>query len=307
MGIRCRHLVAGVVAPLTAIFIIALPAGPASAIVPPPADVGVNLSAPSFPDVGTNFDFTVKVTNHGPNTATGVSVTDSLPTGVVTFQAMSSSDLTDTCTGTSYISCSLGSLATAEMTTITITVRRDKSDQAYDSVYLTSDADPYSDNNSDSVVVQQPLGSALPADVGIAVQAPSAPAIGSNYDYTITLTDFGPNPATNVKVTDYLPGQYVTFGSVTPINCSYLTSGSNPRVGCYFGSLGNGSSVVITISVTRVSGYPFSNSAYVASDADPEGATTAPARPSQPIPRCQPTWGSPLRRPALPSWGRTST
>ena len=237
------------------------------------ADVGVNISAPSFPEVGANFDFTIKVTNHGPNAAAGVSVTDSLPTGQVTFQAVSSSDPTDTCTGTSYISCSLGSLANAETATIAITVRRDKPDQIYDYAYLTSDADPYTDNNSDYVVVQQPLGGSLPADVAITAQAPSSPAIGASFDYTITVTNNGPNAATNVKVTDYLPTtSQVTFGSVTPINCSYLTSGgANPRVTCYFDSLGNGNSVVITITVTRVSGYPFYDSAYVTSDADPNG------------------------------------
>ena len=70
------------------------------------ADVGVTVLAPSAVPVGDRFDYTVVITNHGPDSATGVRMTDSLPAQSVTFIGVASTDATDLCSGNSgSISC----------------------------------------------------------------------------------------------------------------------------------------------------------------------------------------------------------
>lgn len=259
---------------LTLVLALLLPAQIAVATDPPPiADVGVNIQAPSSPTVGASFDYTIRVTNHGPNPATSVGMQLSLPTSIVTFLAGSSTDPTDTCS-TSFYSCTLGTLAVAETTTITVTVRRDKNDYGYAYASISSLSDPYPDNNSDYAVVQQTLVPAGPdsADLGITLSAPSSPVVGAYFDYTITVTNYGPATATNVEITDTLPSP-VTFGSVAPIACSYMNG--YRQVGCYFASLDAGTSITLTISVKRESGYRFYNYAYVASDRDPAGSNNS--------------------------------
>ncbi|MCP5467650.1 MAG: DUF11 domain-containing protein [Deltaproteobacteria bacterium] len=72
--------------------------------------------------------------------------------------------------------------------------------------------------------------------------------IGDSFSYTITVTNEGPNNATNIQVVDNLPVE-VEFVSVTPDDiCSHL----NGVVTCNIPSLNNGESIEITIQVIAV-------------------------------------------------------
>jgi uncharacterized repeat protein (TIGR01451 family) len=68
---------------------------------------------------GNNLTYNLTVTNNGPSNATGVSVTDTLPAGVTFISAVPSQG---SCSGTTTITCNLGSLAKNASATITITV-----------------------------------------------------------------------------------------------------------------------------------------------------------------------------------------
>jgi uncharacterized repeat protein (TIGR01451 family) len=58
--------------------------------------------------VGGSLTYTITVNNAGPNTALGVTVSDTLPTGVVFVSAISSQG---TCAGTDTVTCGIGTLA----------------------------------------------------------------------------------------------------------------------------------------------------------------------------------------------------
>ena len=90
------------------------------AAVPPGADVGVTISAPETAGVGADVTYTIVVTNHGPVDATGVTLSDPLPTAAT---LVSRTTTRGTCTGTLSVSCTLGSLRAGASATVTLVVR----------------------------------------------------------------------------------------------------------------------------------------------------------------------------------------
>lgn len=87
-------------------------------ITGPPADLSltktvtpVNLTPPG------DLTYTLTVANAGPNTATGVTLTDTLPAPLTFVSAVATQGV---CTGVSTITCNLGSIAVGSSVTVTI-------------------------------------------------------------------------------------------------------------------------------------------------------------------------------------------
>lgn len=117
--------------------------------VTPIADLEVTKTAqPTQVNLGQNITYTITTTNHGPNTATGVTVTDTLPPQV-TFVSASVP-----CTGTTTITCSLGDMLAGEVRIITIVARAHAVGLAHNAVSVISTiSDPDLSNNNDEVDV----------------------------------------------------------------------------------------------------------------------------------------------------------
>lgn len=82
------------------------------------ADLEITKSAsPTAITAGQAITYTIVARNDGPNAATGVVVTDSLPAGL---SAASATSTVGTCSGTTAITCTIGSLAVGSFATITI-------------------------------------------------------------------------------------------------------------------------------------------------------------------------------------------
>jgi uncharacterized repeat protein (TIGR01451 family) len=214
---------------------------------PQQADLQVNetVSNPT-PNVNDIITYTVTVKNAGPNNATNVSLLDALPAGL-SFQSVS------TATG-SYNSgtgvWTIGSLANGATDTVTITAKvvSPNAQVSTVSVNTADQYDPDTTNNSKSVTVTPQQ-----ADVAV-VQAISKqqPNPGDMVTYTITVTDNGPNNATNLTIADVLP--------LDPTNgLSYASndSGGSYNVGSgvwTIGTLNNGGSVTLHITATYNAG-----------------------------------------------------
>ena len=107
------------------------------------------------------------------------------------------------------------------------------------------------------------------ADISIDKTAPAMVTEGNSFTYGLTVSNAGPDPATNVVATDTLPAG-LTYVSATPSqgSCSFST----PTVTCLLGSLASGGSATVSISVTASSGGPYVNTASAGADeedADP--------------------------------------
>ena len=86
------------------------------------ADLGITLSAPARVISGGNLTYSISVSNAGKVTATGVSITDALPTGTVFSSASTSQGTVQAplvgSNGT--VTINVGSLATGAKATVSI-------------------------------------------------------------------------------------------------------------------------------------------------------------------------------------------
>ena len=90
------------------------------AVTPPPAEADLAVSKTDSPDpvtAGNNLTYTITVTNNGPLDATGVTVTEPLPMGVAPVSATPSQG---SCSGTSFVTCNLGTITNGASATVTI-------------------------------------------------------------------------------------------------------------------------------------------------------------------------------------------
>jgi uncharacterized repeat protein (TIGR01451 family) len=183
----------------------------------PAADVRtaktVNLPVPNE---GNNVVFTVTVTNDGPDEATSVTVADPLPAGLSWVSDSATLGAYDEGTGTWSVG-TLGASASAVMT-LTAKVDPGTAGQTLTNV-ATANADQgdpgvLNDSASASVTVQA-------ADLALtkSVDDP-APVPGGTVEYTVTLTNNGPNTAIGVQISDPLPAG-VTFVSASTTQGTY--------------------------------------------------------------------------------------
>lgn len=86
-----------------------------------PADLSITKVDSVDPSrAGRNLTYTIKVTNNGPSAATGVTVSDKLPSGLT---ARSTSATQGSCSGSTTVTCAIGNLANGGSATVTIVVR----------------------------------------------------------------------------------------------------------------------------------------------------------------------------------------
>ena len=228
--------------------------------VPDHGDKGIDLSVSKTASVatttvGTVFDYVVSVTNYGPEGATGVSVTDMLPTGVVFNSATSTVGSYATSTGI----WTVGNLTASSTETLTINVTASSTGQISNTATATSTdgkTDNDTNNNSDTVVVtvegdnNNGGGGDTGIDLSIAKTASVASTTASStFTYTISVTNGGPETATGVEVTDVLPAG-ITLDSATTTAGVYTASTSVWTIG----ALAPSTSETMTLTVTVASG-----------------------------------------------------
>lgn len=185
------------------------------------ADLSVSLSATPSPDfAGQSLSYTATVTNNGPSDATGVVVTDALPSGV-NLNSVSP----PICTGTGTLTCSIGNLLKGGSSSITITVTPMISGVITSTASVSGyEADPNSANNVASAIVTIDPA----ADLTISLtDSPDPVALGQAVTYTTTVTNLGPSPTSGVNATGTLPACNIgTLPSGASQNCTATVTAS---------------------------------------------------------------------------------
>jgi hypothetical protein len=88
--------------------------------------------------------------------------------------------------------------------------------------------------------------SSLPADLAVSIQAPATASTGIAFSYTVQVANLGQNTAQGVTLNTVLPGTAIN-GTVTP---SQGTCSGDTVLDCDLGTIANGGSASVTISIT---------------------------------------------------------
>jgi uncharacterized repeat protein (TIGR01451 family) len=229
----------------------------ATTTVTPGADVGVTISAPTSVTVGANVTYSITVTNHGPNDATNVVLTDTLPTiptAATLVPGSTGSPNPSTSNGTVSVS---GSVVTVNIPTLTsgsnavVTITILPSAAAVPSVTDTATVtNQVSDSNQANNTATATTTVTSIADVGVSIAAVGTVNVGGTLTYTITAINHGPDDAAGVVVRDMLPAN-VAFGSATStLGAQPTFSAANGTVTANIGTLAAGTADTVTIVVT---------------------------------------------------------
>jgi uncharacterized repeat protein (TIGR01451 family) len=182
---------------------------------PQQADLGVvNVANNATPNVGDMITFTLTLTDHGPDTATNVSVADALPVGLSFVSATPSQGGYDPATGV----WSVGSVTTSPAPKLQIQalVASANARTNIASISHSDQFDPSSANNTASATETPPQ-----ADLGLSNNVSNPhPNVSDTITFTLTLTNHGPDQAKSVSVTESLPPG-LTFVSDTPSEGTY--------------------------------------------------------------------------------------
>lgn len=257
----------------------------ASTTIGTQADVGVTKTGASSAAAGSNFSYTLSVTNSGVSAAANVLLSDVLPAGETFVSLNQTSGPAFACSTGATVTCSIASLATNATANFTLTVAVGSG--VSDGTVLTntanvstssSDTNPANNSSSANTTVQ------ATADLSLSKTSAATATPGSQLTYTLTLSNAGPSSAANVSLTDTLPAGE-TFVSFTQTSgpafaCSVPAAGGGGTITCTNASFAAGTpaafTLVVGIPAATAPGTVLVNTASASSStADPTPANNA--------------------------------
>jgi uncharacterized repeat protein (TIGR01451 family) len=211
------------------------------------------------PNFGSNVTFTLTLTNSGPDAATGVQVTDLLPSGLTFVSATPSVGTYNSTTGV----WDVGTVNSGAAPTLQIVATVNSTAAITNVAQVTASGTPDPDSTPGdgqgddfaTVTIDAPPA----ADLSVSMTPSSTtPNFGSNVTFTVTVSNGGPDQATGVVVNDLLPSG-LAFVSSTPSQGSYISGTGVWTVG----SINSGSSATLTLVARVNSTAAITNSAQV--------------------------------------------
>jgi uncharacterized repeat protein (TIGR01451 family) len=214
--------------------------------------------------IGNQLTYQLAVTNHGPNTATGLTLTEKLPESA-TFISVDSSQGTCTALGDTII-CDLGSLPTSSNVTVTVVVTPLQAGIITNAARIVTeelDLNP-SDNEAIGSVLVHPH-----ADLLVTQSAEPDPIlVNSGLRLVITLFNRSAYAVPEVRLTDHLPAD----SELVSATVSQGTVAHDPGVFVWaVGEIASDTQATITVVVIpRVVGKVSNQATIAAPAADPD-------------------------------------
>ena len=225
-----------------------------------PADLAVTIQAQGTATTGASVTYSITVTNHGPSTAQGVSLSATLADSVSYENATTS---VGNCSGSSEVWCDLGTLANGATASIQVagTMLSPGSIESTATV-ASSSYDPVSTNNSATatVTVSGTPYSVVPSVAGV---APNLILAGSSTT-TLTVNGTGFTPASSVLwngsplATAYVSGTQLTAS----VDTTQLTALGWAQISVSNPMPGGGQSGGVVVSVYQALNVPASSMLY---------------------------------------------
>ncbi|HEV8683403.1 MAG TPA: M14 family zinc carboxypeptidase [Actinomycetota bacterium] len=234
----------------------------------PAADLAVTKTdSPDPVMAGSELTYTVTVTNRGSQPATSAKVVDTLPAGV-TFVSSSASQ--GSCSGTSTVTCTLGTILAGGSATVSIKVRPNAGGTITNTAVVSAEAsDPNTANNTATTSTTVTAA----ADLAVDKSGPATAQRGQDMTYTMVVTNNGPQAAIGVTLTDNLP-KNAGYGTFTTTKGSCTLKPAKRLLTCNLGTLTSGQSATVTIVVKPTAQGTITNTASVkaTSPGDPNSA-----------------------------------
>lgn len=178
-------------------------------------------------NAGNQFTYQITVTNDGPDDATGVVVTDPLPAGVtfVSGNVGGAANLVSVDQATGVVTATVGNLANAGVSVITIVV--EVADDATSPLNNTATVtvDPNTDPNPNNNTSDEDTTVNRVVDVGVTKTVTGTATAGGTVTYTVAVVNNGPGQARGVTVVDTLDP------SLTLVNGSFDAGTSGVTIG----------------------------------------------------------------------------
>ena len=230
------------------------------------ANLGLTLSATPNPvQTGQNLTYTFTVSNAGPDDANGVNLTDPIPQNASYVSSSTTQGLCSNNAGT--FGCALGVIKANASVQVTLVISSSVAGTLSNTASVSAtETDPDTANNSASasVTIQAPPS----ANLGLTMTAtPNPVVIGKNLSYTITVTNAGPDAATNTQLSDTLPANTSYVSSNFSVgSCTFATA----KLSCGLGTLAVNATAQVTLVLTSSATGTLTNTASVsATESDP--------------------------------------
>ncbi len=204
-------------------------------------DLAIGKSGSATIPVTSNLVYAISVTNIGPSSANNVTVMDALPPGV-SFVSASGSWVTNS----GGVTWSLGTLTSGQISNVLLTIMAPVSGTLTNVASvgpLSNDTNPANNVTPPVITTVTPL-----ADLGLGRSGPAGAVYGANFNYTISVTNFGPSTATSVSVTDNVPAGLVFVAA----SADWTTNG-NQVIWTNLESLVSGMTTNLTLTVNSSS------------------------------------------------------
>jgi uncharacterized repeat protein (TIGR01451 family) len=229
------------------------------------ADLSIAKTGSGTVVAGAPLAYTLTVNNPGPDAASAVSVTDTLPAGHTSITASGTGWTCNVVTDT--VTCTTASLNAGSAPAITINANAPSTPQTMTNVAnVSSSNDGNGANNSASLPVTVSAGA---ADLDVSASSPAAPiAPATAFQFDFQVANVGPQTATNVTFTAPIPST-LSYTNATPSAGTCLFSAS--IVTCNLGSIVNGANahVVLDLASGSTAGTHTVTGTANATEADP--------------------------------------
>ncbi|HEX6867388.1 MAG TPA: hypothetical protein VF119_01220, partial [Candidatus Limnocylindrales bacterium] len=209
-------------------------------------DITVEKSGNGPISAGQTATFTIVLSNAGPGDASGVTLSDQLPSGAWTLGGADKAACT--ISATNLLTCDFGTVLAGDDRTITVskTSDADDCDAIRNEVTVGASNEPTgaTGNNDDdaTIVVDCP-------DLTVDKDGHGPVSAGENAVFTITVTNLGPGVAFDATLDDDLPAGIVwALSGPNAGLCAIDTAATPDHLHCDFGQLGVGASRSVTLT-----------------------------------------------------------
>lgn len=253
------------------------------------SDLFISKTGPAIAAADTDVSFAITVTNVGPDPSATVTLQDVVIGGWSFVSFTQNSGPVFVCSDpgpgatSGMVNCTTATMALNETATFTIVFHippaTPDGTEFTNVATVSSPTDPNDENNTSTAVTSTPPPPQ--ADLGVIKSGPASAIPDSDVAYTITVTNGGPDSATDATLSDTLPGT-MTFVSFTQDSGPTMACTPGATTTCTAATFPSGGTAVFTlvghIPPGTQSGTSFTNTATIGtktSDPNPDNDTSS--------------------------------